>query len=160
MEPNSSPVDNDQGRDLMAFAGYPAIVSFDEASHIWKVPQQAAIHQEYGNLAIHAPGTTPSPDLNTELKSMVRIAASSSSSPFHSLSTTPDLVLPANLQASTLSWVPTEGITPSFDSYGNVYDSTLYRGAYIPTERDGENQWDGFLLDAGILPGSPHDSFQ
>lgn len=153
--------DGDQGRDLMAFAGYPAIVSFDEASHIWK-SRPGAVHQEYEHLAVHAPGSTPSPDLTTEFKSMARIA-SSTSSPFHSLSTTPDpgasFVPPTNLQGPMVSWMPTEGIAPSFNSYGNVYDDgTLYRGAYIPAERDAENQWNIFLLDAGILPGSPHDS--
>ena len=55
------------------------------------------------------------------------------------------------------TWMPTEGIPPLFDSYGSVCDDgTLYRGAYIPAERDAENQWNTFLLDAGILPGSPH----
>lgn len=139
--------DDDQRRDLMAFAGYPAIVSFDEASHMWKVPQQ---------------GSTSSLDLNTGFKSMVRVV-SSSSSPFHSPSMTPDppanFIPPTNLQAP--SWMPTEGIVPPFDPYGSAYDDgTLYRGAYIPTEREAENQWGTFLLDAGTFHGSPHDSFR
>jgi len=165
VEPNSSSVgsgshvfgDSNHGRDLMTFAGYPAIVSFDEASRIWKAPQQGTMHQEYEHLAINATGPTPSPDINAELKSVVRVAPSSS--PLHSLSTTPDPVAgfapPADLQSSMLSWIPTEGIVPSFDAYGNTYDDdTLYRGAYIPAEREAENQWSTFLLDAGILPGS------
>lgn len=168
VKPNSPSVDgdfpvfgdSDQNRDLMAFAGYPAIVSFDEASHIWKVP-----HQEYEHLTVHPPGQTPSPDINKEFKSMVRLA-SSPSSPFHSVSTTPDLapnfVPPTHLQAPMSSWVPAEGIAPSFDSYGNMFDDgTLYRGAYIPAERDGDNRWNNFLLDAGVVSGSPHhDNFQ
>lgn len=155
--------ESDQGRDLMAFAGYPVIVSFDEASHVWKAPQQGAFDQEYEHSAVRAPGPTPSPDLNAEFNLMAQIA-SATQSPFHSLSTTPDpapdFVLPANLRAS-VSWMPTEGIVPSFDAYGNVYDDgTLYRSAYVPAERGTENQWDGFLLDTGIVPGSPRDSFR
>ena len=142
----------------MAFAGYPAIVSFDEASHIWK-SRQGAMHQEYEHLAVHPPGSTPSPDLTADFKSMARIA-SSSSSPFHSLSTTPDpaasFVTPTNVQGPMIPWIPSEGIAPSFNSYGHVYDDgSLYRGAYIPVEREAENQWNVFLLDGGILPGSP-----
>ena len=142
----------------MAFAGYPVIVSLDEASHIiWKAPQQGATDHEHS--VVHAPGPMPSPNLNTEFNSMAQIT-SSTSSPFHSSSTTPDpapnFVLPANIQAP-VSWVPTDGIVPSFGAYGNLYDDgTLYRGAYVPTERDTENQWDVFLLDTGIVPGSPH----
>ena len=155
--------ESDQGRDLMTFAGYPVVVSFDEASHIWKAPQQGAMDREFEHSAVHAPGSTPSPDLNTEFSSMAQIT-SSTSSPFHSLSTTPDpasnFVPPTNLQAQ-VSWMPTEDIVPSFDTYENVYDDcTLYRGAYVPTERDAENRWDVFLLDTGIVPGSPHDSFR
>jgi len=155
--------ESDQGRDLMAFAGYPVIVSFGEASHIWKAPQQGAMDREYEYPAVHAPVLTPSPDPNTEFSSMAQIT-SSTSSPFHSLSTTPDpapnFVLSTNLQAP-VSWMPTEGIVPSFDAYGNVYDDgTLYRSAYVPADRDAENRWDVFLLDTGIVPGSPHNSFQ
>ena len=155
-ESNSSSVDNDhdvfsesdQERELMKFAGYRTIFSFDEASHVWKVPQRGKMHQEYERLAVHAPGPIPSPDLNFEFESIVRIA-SSSSSPFHSLSTTRDptvnFVPPDNMQGSRLSWILTESIAPSFGSCENVYDDgTLYSGAYIPAE----NQRNTFLLDA------------
>ena len=147
----------------MAFAGYPTIVSFDEASYIWKVSQQGAMDQEHEDSMVHLTGSTPSPDLNTEFRSMARIV-SSTSSPFYSLSTTPDpapnFVPPANLQAS-VSWMPTEDIAPSFDAYGNTYDDgTLYRGTYVPAETDAVNQWDIFLLDTGVPPGSPQDSFR
>lgn len=149
-----------QGRDVMTFAGHPAVVSFDEASYIWGVPQQGTMDQEYEHLATRAPLPTPSPDLNAEFRSMVRIA-SSSSSPFHSLPTTPDPTANStNPQVHVSSWVPTESIIPSFDSCRNMYDDgTLHRGAYIPTERDAESQWGTFLLGAGTLPGSSHDNF-
>ena len=146
------------------FAGYPVIVSFDEASHIWKVPQAyGAMEQEHEHLTVHVPGSMPSPHSNTEFRSMTR-TDSSLSSPFHSLSTThdpaPTFVSPESLQAP-MSWIPTEEITPLFDAYGNTYDDgTAYRGTYIPTKRDAENRWESFLLDAGIPPGPPHDSFR
>lgn len=160
MESNSSSAYSDQERDLRAFAGYPVMFSFGEASRSWTVPQPGAVRQEYENVAIHTPGPTRSPDLDAEFKSI----ASSSSSPFHSLSTTPDpvtnLVPLANLQASMLSWMPTEGIPPSFDGYGNIHDDgTLYGGVYSPAEGDVVNQWNIFLLDTGIHPDSPHDNF-
>lgn len=154
--------ESDRGRGLMAFAGYPVIVSFDEASHLWKSPQQGAMDREYEHSAVHTPLSTPPLDPNTVFSSMAQITPSSS--PFHSLSTTPDpapnFVLPPNFQAS-VSWMPTEVIIPSVDAYGNVYDDgTLYRGAHVPAERDAENQWDIFLLDTGVVPGSPHSSFR
>jgi len=168
VEPNSPPVgsgshvlgDSDHGRDLMAFAGYPAIVSFDEASRVWKVPQEGTTHQEYEHSAIHAPGPTPSPDINAEFKSIAR-TASSSSSPFHSLLATPDpaavFTPTTDLQSTMSSWIPTGDFVPSFDAYGNrCDDGTLYKGAYIPAE----NQWNTFFLDAGILPGPPGDNFR
>ena len=154
----------DKGQDVTAFAEHPATVSFDEASYIWKVPQQEMMDQEYEHLATREPELTPSPDLNAEFKSMVRIV-SSSSSQFHSLSTTPDpaanVVPPTNSQGPASSWIPTEDIAPSFDSYGNMYDNgAMYRGAYIPAEMDGDSQWNTLLLGAGTLPGPPHDNFR
>lgn len=120
-------------------------------------------------MGIHVPELTPPPELNAEFRSMVRIA-SPSSSPLHSLTTTPDTVTdlgqPANLQGSALSWIPVEGTVPSLVSYGNVYDDgTICRGAYIPAGKDAENQLDAFLtnaflLDVGIPSGPSHDGFQ
>ena len=172
VEPNSS-ADSDphgvsdcgQGQNAIAFAGHPGVISFDETSYTWEVPQRGKLDQEYEHLATRAPGPTPSPDLNAEFKSMVQIA-SSSSSPFYSLSTTPDPVtnfIPsADPQGPMSSWTPTKGTAPSFDSYGNVYDDgTFYRGTHIPAERDAESQWNTFLSGAGNPPppGPLHDNF-
>ena len=151
----------------MAFAGCPVIISYDEASHIWKAPQQGTMHQGYEHMGIHAPELTPPPDLNAEFGSMMK-ERRSESSPFHSLTTTPDAVTDlgqlANLQGSALSWIPTEGTAPSLDSYGNVYNDGT-GGAYVSAEKDVESQWNtylpnAFLLDVGIPPGPSHDDFQ